>query len=128
MREKVSDPITNARLNEPVFNRPSTVASAKSGADRLEIEGGAEMDAEPGRHAHRRCRKGVVRRGGADDDQVDRLGVDAGMVEGRAGCMDRKVGRELALCRRIPVRCTIQSSDVSTVLARSALLSALAGR
>ena len=65
-------------------------------ADRLQIEGGAVGDAEPGLHRHGGGGKGLVRRRGRQHDQVDRTRLDMGIGERRAGGIEREVGGELA--------------------------------
>ena len=66
MREKVSAPITSARLNAPVSQQTirGREREHEAGAHRLQIEGRATGDAEPGLHRHRGRRKGVVGRRG----------------------------------------------------------------
>ena len=73
MREKVSAPMTSARLCEPEVRNLSAVATRvdEAGADRLQVEGGAVVDAEPGLDLRRGRREGVVRRRGRADDEVD---------------------------------------------------------
>ena len=71
MREKVSAPITSARLCDPEVRNLSAVATRvdEAGADRLEVEGGAVVDAEPVLDLRRGRREGVVRRRGRADDR-----------------------------------------------------------
>ena len=66
-------------------------------AHRLQVEGRAMGDAEGGLHGHRGGRKSVVGRRGRQHDQVDRLGVDAGIGERGLGRLDRQVGGQLAV-------------------------------
>ena len=89
-------------------------------ADRLQIEGRAVGDAEPGLDRDRAGRKGVVGRRGREHDQIDRLRVDVGAGERRLRRMqwrDRRSASPVAAMwrSRMPVRCTIHSSEVSTV-------------
>ena len=69
----------------------------EAGADRLQVEGDAVVDAEAVLHRDRGRRKGVVGRRGRQHDQVDRLGVDAGMSQRRTRGLDCEVRGELAL-------------------------------
>ena len=98
MREKVSAPITSARLNAPDLQqrvgRRQRIDEA--GADRLQIEGGAVGDAERGLHRDRARRKGVVGRRGGQHDQVDRLRVEMGVRERRARRVRSHVRGEFA--------------------------------
>jgi len=66
-------------------------------AYRLKVEGRAMVNAEGGLHRHGRGGKGMVRRRGAEHDQVDRLGVDPGIGQRRARRVDRQMRGELAL-------------------------------
>ena len=68
----------------------------EAGAHRLQIEGGAMMDAEPVLHGDRGRRKGVVRRRGRQHDQVDRLRIEPGVFQRRARSVDRQMRSELA--------------------------------
>ena len=79
MREKVSAPITSARLCEPELRNLSAVATRvdEAGADRLQVEGGAVVDAEPRLDLRRGRREGLVRRRGRADDEVDVAAVRA---------------------------------------------------
>ena len=81
MREKVSAPITSARLCVPVRSRPSAVASAidKARADRLQVERRAVGDAEARLDRHRGRGKRMVRRRGREHDEIDRLRIDVGV-------------------------------------------------
>ena len=69
----------------------------EAGAHRLQIEGGAMMDAELVLDRDRGRRKGVVRRRGRQHDQVDRLGIEPGVFQRRARRVDRQMRRELAV-------------------------------
>ena len=73
MREKVSAPITSARLVraglEEIIRRGDGID--ETGADRLQIEGGAVMHAEPGLDLRRGGGEGVVRCRCGTDDEVD---------------------------------------------------------
>ena len=74
MREKVSAPITKARLCAPVLaadRRSTDERKDEARTDRLQVEGGALRDAEAGLHRHGGGRKGLVGRGGGEHDQVD---------------------------------------------------------
>ena len=101
-------------------------------AHRLQIEGRAVGDAEPGLHRDRARRKGVVGRRGREHDQIDRLGVRAGGASAaRAACnaMSEVVSPSAAMWRsRMPVRCVIHSSEVSTIRDSSALVRTRLGR
>ena len=66
----------------------------EAGADRLQVEGGAVVDAEPGLDLRRRRREGVVRRRGRADDEVDVVGRRA---------RRRRAPRSAALMPRIEV-------------------------
>ena len=65
-------------------------------ADRLQIEGRAMGDAEGGLHRDRGGGKGIIRRRGAEHDEVDRLRVDPGIGQRRARRVDGKMRGEFA--------------------------------
>ena len=73
MREKVSEPMTNAREKAPDFKqrvgRRQSVDEA--GAHRLQIEGGTVGDAEIGLHRNRAGRKSIVGRRSRQHDEID---------------------------------------------------------
>ena len=99
MREKVSAPITSARLNAPVRRKLSAVASAKTKPEQTACRSKAAPWLMPSAalHRDRGRRKGVVRRRGRQHDQVDRLRVDPGIGQRRARRVDRQMRGELAL-------------------------------
>ncbi len=124
MREKVSAPITSARLCEPRAQQAVGDGERidKARAHRLQVEGRALGDAERGLHRRPRSpgRCGRASRCRRTIRSID-CGIDAGM--GERGL--RRLGAEIrgefivgaAIWRsRMPVRCTIHSSVVSTVL------------
>ena len=89
-------------------------------------------DAEVGLHRDGAGRERVIGRRGRQHDEIDRLRIELGMGE-------RGARRVVAMCevnspgaamRRswMPVRCTIHSSDVSTLRASSALVRIWLGR
>ena len=57
----------------------------EAGAHRLQIEGDAVRHAEIGLHLGRHRRKGVVRRRGRDDDEIDVGGAEPGIGQRRLG-------------------------------------------
>ena len=135
MREKVS-----AADHQRALERAGAQQAVGGGeridearAHRLQVERRAMMDAEPGLHGHRGRGKGLVGRRGRQHDQVDRLRIDLGVRERGARGMQAQVARSVspgAAMRRswMPVRCTIHSSDVSTVCASSVLVRTRLGR
>ena len=70
----------------------------KAGADGLQVEGRAVMDAKLVLNRDRGSGKGVVGRRGPQHDQIDRLGVNAGIGQRRPCRIDRQMRGELALC------------------------------
>ena len=121
MREKVSAPITSTRFAKPA--RDVEVGGGdridEAAADGLHVEGKAVPHAEPLLDLDGGRRKGVVRRRGRKHDEVD-------IVRRQPGIGERCARRRLAQRRgrlvvadamwrwRMPVRCTIHSSEVST--------------
>ena len=101
-------PVQNARKSlRPDYQRALEAAAFKhrvdhrkgideARTDRLQIEGGAAGDAEPGLHRYRGGGKGLVRRRGGEHDQVDRVCLDTGIGERRPRGMQREVGGQLA--------------------------------
>ena len=89
-------------------------------------------DAEIGLHRDGGRRKGVVRRRGGEHDEIDRLRIKMRMRErGARGVRGHVRGDSPGAAMRrswMPVRCTIHSSDVSTLLASSALVRTWFGR
>ena len=135
MREKVSAPITSARLYAPDLQQAigGRQRIDEAGADRLQVEGGAVGDAERRLHRDGARRKGVVGRRGGEHDQVDRLRIDdarARAPRARRAQPRSEVSSPAAAMWRswMPVRCTIHSSEVSTLRARSALVRTWLGR
>jgi hypothetical protein len=119
MREKVSAPITSARLAWPcleeVVGRRQREDEAR--AHRLHVEGApCLMPSRSG--CDRVAGKVWSGRRGREHDQVDRLRIDAGVGERGLRRLGAEMGGELALGAmwrwRMPVRWTIQSSEVST--------------
>ena len=88
-------PLVRAGAQEIVGGRQR---KDEAGADRLQVEGDAMIDAQRVLDRDRGRRKGVVRRRGRQHDQIDLLRVDAGMVERGARGVDRQMRGELALC------------------------------
>ena len=86
MREKASAPITSARLEFAAFQVivGGRQGEDEAGADRLHVEGGALGDAEIGLDGDGGRGKGLVRGRGGEDDEVDVLGLQPGVVECRA--------------------------------------------
>ena len=68
----------------------------KAGADRLQVEGGATGDAEPGLHRDRGRREGLVGRRSCQHDQIDRARLELGVAQRRARGGERKVGGQFA--------------------------------
>ncbi len=99
MREKVSAPITSARRKLPAFEEiiGRRHGEDEAGAHRLQIERRAMGDAEPGLHRHRGRREGVVRRRGGEHDEVDVARLQPGILQRRAGGVEREVGGHLAI-------------------------------
>ena len=69
----------------------------EAGTHRLQIEGGAVMDAKPVLHRDRGSRKRIVRRRRRQHDQVDRLRIDAGVFERGTRGVDRQMRGILAI-------------------------------
>ncbi len=104
----------------------------EAGAHRLHVEGRAMGDAELGLDGHGGGGKGLVGRRCGEDDQVDVLRRQPGVVE-RARAASAPIAEvsspSAAILRSLmPVRSVIQSSEVSTSLARSSLVTTREGR
>jgi hypothetical protein len=69
----------------------------ESGADCLHVERSTRRHAEIGLNRGRRCGKRLVGRGGGDDQQIDFVGADAGMLQRGLRGAGSQVGRELAV-------------------------------
>ena len=65
-------------------------------AHRLQVEGGAMRDAEPGLDRDRAGRKRVVRGGGGEHDEIDRLRLDPGGGKRGLRRLEPHVGGDLA--------------------------------
>ena len=96
-------------------------------ADRLQVEGGAAGDAEPGLHRDRGRREGLVgrrgRRARSGRSTAARAWALASAARAALSARSEVNSPGAAIWRsRMPVRCTIHSSVVSTERARSSLV------
>src|SRR5690606_3065557 len=73
----------------------------ETGADGLDVEGGALRDAQLCLNADGRRRKRAVGGGGGADDEVDVDGIDAGADQSLPRCGDAEVGCQLAVGRNV---------------------------
>ena len=99
IRENVSAPITSARLKAPLRRKLSAVASAKMKPEHTACRSKAAPWWMPSAACTATAVAGKVLSGVevAEHDQVDRLGVDAGVGQRRARRVDRQMRGELAL-------------------------------
>ena len=93
--------MTSARLKAPDAQKIVGGRERKdeAGAHRLQVEGRAMGDTERVLDRHGCRRESVVRGRGRQHDQVDRLGVDAGIGERGVGGLDREMRGELVVGR-----------------------------
>ena len=101
-------------------------------AGRAQVESPRVVRADLVLHQTRGARKHHVRRDGADDDEADVVGREPGALDRLAAplpCARSDVATPgSTMCRsRMPVRCRIHSSVVSTIFSRSALVSTRGG-
>ncbi len=73
----------------------------EAGADGLDIERSAAMDAQIVLHPGGGGGKCLVGRGGGQHDQVDGAGGDSGLGQRRVGSLGGEIGRQLAVGRDI---------------------------
>ena len=69
----------------------------EAGADGLQVEGESAGDAEAVLHRHGSGGKGLVRRRGGQNDEVDVPGLKPGVFNGRAGGVRRQMGGVFSL-------------------------------
>ena len=135
IRENVSAPITSARLKAPRRRKLSAVASAKTKPEQTACRSKAAPWWMPSAFCTATAVAGKVLSGVevAQHDQIDRLGVDAGIGQRRPRRIDRQMRGELALrgdmalrgcrCAARSIRRTYRSRAAS-----SALVSTCCGR
>ena len=105
MREKVSAPMTSARLCEPERRNFSAVDSAKTNPEHTACRSKATpcVHAERGLDLRRRRGKSIVGRRGADDDEIDVLGREAGVGQRGARRLLAQHGGGLARRGDVPL-------------------------
>ncbi len=103
MREKVSAPITSARSNWPAGEEVvgSRDGIDEAGADGLDVERCAARDAEFVLHDRCGGGKGVVRRRGRHDDQVNIIRRQPRRRQRATRRLGRKIRCGLAVCRDV---------------------------
>ena len=93
-------------------------AEAVSGAVELPVlVPEAVGEPEPGLHRHRGRRERVVRRGRRENDEVEFIGRNTGMVEGSPRRLDRQVRCQLSWARDVPLAntCPLRDQRVARV-------------
>ena len=99
MRENVSAPIDQrgARLAEPQRIVGDRQRKDEPGADRLHVERGAPLHAEPRLHLGRGRREGVVGGRGREHDQIEIAAAHAGAAERPLRGADGQIRGQLAV-------------------------------
>ncbi len=134
MREKVSAHITSERWNAPVLNRPSTVARPNTNPEHTACKSNAAPCVRPSPACTDTADAGNVLSGvevASTIRSIDCASTPAAVSAARAAAsaMSAVVSPFAAMRRsRMPVRCVIHSSEVSTIRDNSVLLRTRVGK